>query len=229
MSPTITSVRVSANGSMNAVEGSGIISMSLSLIAAQPRMLEPSMPKPSSNELSSSMLIGCEMCWLKPGRSVKRRSICRASFFLANSMASGPVVKEAARISQPLRFAQYFADATRRRASRNDSSWPQLRRLSQRILLDDHVLPHNQPSRSQLPQLRQHPADMLLPIHKHKHHRQIPARFDQARRMHPIPAIESADRMECARPRHILLTQHMQDLLPLIRFIQVNRDLYRRI
>ena len=57
-SPIITSVGVSANGSMNAVFGSGISSMSLSLIAAQPRMLDPSMPKPSSNELSVSSLIG---------------------------------------------------------------------------------------------------------------------------------------------------------------------------
>ena len=46
------------NGSINAVVGSGISSMSLSLIAAQPRMLDPSMPKPSSNELSSNWLIG---------------------------------------------------------------------------------------------------------------------------------------------------------------------------
>ena len=39
---------------MKAVVGSGISSMSLSLIAAQPRMLEPSMPKPSSKVSSSS-------------------------------------------------------------------------------------------------------------------------------------------------------------------------------
>jgi hypothetical protein len=36
----------------------GIRSMSLSWIAAQPRMLDPSMPKPSSKLLSSSSLIG---------------------------------------------------------------------------------------------------------------------------------------------------------------------------
>ena len=38
--------------------GSGISSMSLSLIAAQPRMLDPSIPKPSSKEVSSSSVIG---------------------------------------------------------------------------------------------------------------------------------------------------------------------------
>ncbi len=54
MSPSMTSVRVSANGSMKAVEGSGMRSISLSLMAAHPRMLEPSMPNPSSNEPSSS-------------------------------------------------------------------------------------------------------------------------------------------------------------------------------
>ena len=43
---------------MNAVVGSGISSMSLSWIAAQPRMLEPSMPKPSSKLSSTSWLIG---------------------------------------------------------------------------------------------------------------------------------------------------------------------------
>ena len=66
-SPIITSVGVSVNGSMKAVVGSGMSSMSLSLIAAQPRMLEPSMPKPSSNELSSSSLMGYEMCCSSPG------------------------------------------------------------------------------------------------------------------------------------------------------------------
>src|SRR6266705_2796011 len=40
------------------VVGSGTSSMSLSLMAAQPRILDPSMPKPSSNELSLNSLIG---------------------------------------------------------------------------------------------------------------------------------------------------------------------------
>src|SRR5271157_1284053 len=55
-SPYITSVGISAKGSMKAVFGSGIRSMSLSWIAAQPRILDPSMPKPSSKLLSSSSL-----------------------------------------------------------------------------------------------------------------------------------------------------------------------------
>jgi hypothetical protein len=43
---------------MKAVVGSGISSMSLSWMAAQPRMLDPSMPKPSSKLLSSNWLMG---------------------------------------------------------------------------------------------------------------------------------------------------------------------------
>ena len=45
-------------GSITAVSGSGINSMSLSLMAAQPRMEEPSMPKPSSKVSSFNWLIG---------------------------------------------------------------------------------------------------------------------------------------------------------------------------
>src|ERR1017187_6446198 len=54
----MTRVRISPNGSMCAVEGSGMRSISLSLMAAQPRILEPSMPKPASKESSSSWLMG---------------------------------------------------------------------------------------------------------------------------------------------------------------------------
>ena len=43
---------------MNAVFGSGMISMSDSLIACQPRIDDPSKPKPSSKLSSSSMAIG---------------------------------------------------------------------------------------------------------------------------------------------------------------------------
>ena len=46
------------NGSTNAVSGCGTTSMSLSLIACQPRMLEPSKPRPSSKTSSSSLLDG---------------------------------------------------------------------------------------------------------------------------------------------------------------------------
>ena len=61
-SQVITSVGTSLNGSMKAVVGSGISSMSLSLIAAQPRMLEPSMPKPSSNASSFKHALSGKRC-----------------------------------------------------------------------------------------------------------------------------------------------------------------------
>src|SRR6266849_3143453 len=59
--------------------------MSLSWIAAQPRIDEPSMPKPSSNEDAASCSVGKEIWCQSPGRSVKRRSSILAPFFCANS------------------------------------------------------------------------------------------------------------------------------------------------
>jgi len=58
MSHVNTSVGRAKNGSMNAVVGSGIISMSLSLIACQPRIDEPSKPMPSTNVSSVTSLSG---------------------------------------------------------------------------------------------------------------------------------------------------------------------------
>ena len=55
------------NGSMKAVAASGISSISLSLIAAQPRMLEPSMPKPSVNEASRQFSDGIRNVMLQAG------------------------------------------------------------------------------------------------------------------------------------------------------------------
>ena len=63
------------NRSMNAVEASGMMSMSLSLIAFHPRMLEPSNPKPSSNDDSSSLSTGTEKCCHCPGKSMNLKSI----------------------------------------------------------------------------------------------------------------------------------------------------------
>src|SRR6266700_7160921 len=84
-SQTITRVGISVKASIMYVEGSGMRSMSLSLIAAQPRMDEPSMPNPSSKEASVSCPIVYETCCHRPGKSVKRRSSSLAPFFFANS------------------------------------------------------------------------------------------------------------------------------------------------
>src|SRR5262245_28329262 len=73
---------------MNAVSGSGTINMSLSLIACQPRIEEPSNPSPFSNTPSSISPIGNEQCCHVPGQSVKRRSTILTLFFLAYSSTS---------------------------------------------------------------------------------------------------------------------------------------------
>src|SRR5690242_5405459 len=61
-------------GSTNALAGSGIRSMSLSLIAWNPRIDDPSNPSPSSNTSSVRCFTGIEKCCQVPGRSQKRTS-----------------------------------------------------------------------------------------------------------------------------------------------------------
>jgi hypothetical protein len=63
------------NGSMYAVFGSGIRSMSDSWISWNPRIDEPSKPCPSSKvDSSSSFETGMVTCCMMPGRSQKRKS-----------------------------------------------------------------------------------------------------------------------------------------------------------
>ncbi len=71
---TTTSVLAARNGSMKAVSATGFTSMSDSLIACQPRMLEPSKPSPFSKTSSVSSRAGTEKCCQRPGKSMKRRS-----------------------------------------------------------------------------------------------------------------------------------------------------------
>src|SRR5207248_7064894 len=68
------------NGSMNAVSGCGRTSMSDSLIATQPRIEEPSKPRPSSKVLSLIASEGMVKCCHRPGKSMKRRSTALTSF-----------------------------------------------------------------------------------------------------------------------------------------------------
>jgi hypothetical protein len=72
-------------GSISAVAGSGITSMSLAWIACQPRIEDPSKPKPSSKEDSSSSCSGTEKCCHRPGQSVNLRSTITTLFFFATS------------------------------------------------------------------------------------------------------------------------------------------------
>jgi hypothetical protein len=76
----MASVGSDANGSTKAVVGTGTSSMSLSLIACQPRMLEPSKPRPSSKVSSSSLATGIVKCCQAPRKSVNRRSTALTSF-----------------------------------------------------------------------------------------------------------------------------------------------------
>src|SRR4051794_35548286 len=73
------SVGITVNGSTNAVSACGSRSMSLSLMACQPRMLEPSKPRPSSKTSSSSLETGIVKCCQMPGKSMNRMSIALIS------------------------------------------------------------------------------------------------------------------------------------------------------
>lgn len=70
-------------GSIQAVLGSGTIIMSDSLMAFQPRMLEPSKATPSLKLLSSIWLLCTVRCCQIPGMSINFRSI--------NSMPSSSI------------------------------------------------------------------------------------------------------------------------------------------
>src|SRR6266478_3504283 len=74
------------NGSMKAVSGSGIASMSEASMLFQPRMLEPSKPRPSEKISSVNSRMGQLKCCQVPKVSTNLMSIILAPFFLANSI-----------------------------------------------------------------------------------------------------------------------------------------------
>src|SRR4051794_35734369 len=79
-------VGTAQNGSMNAVAGSGIASMSDASMDFQPRMLEPSNPNPSSNTSSVNSPIGQEKCCQVPNVSTNFTSTIFAPCLRAMSM-----------------------------------------------------------------------------------------------------------------------------------------------
>jgi hypothetical protein len=87
------SVGYCVNGSSFAVVGSGTSSMSDALIGCQPRIDEPSRPKPSSNESSLSCWIVTVVCCQMPGRSMNFRSTNLTPFFSANLRTSLGVMR----------------------------------------------------------------------------------------------------------------------------------------
>ena len=76
------------NGSMKAVAGSGITSMSLSLMFFQPRMLEPSKAMPSAKSSSVSLETGIVKCCHLPGKSMNLMSTNSIAFDFENSNTS---------------------------------------------------------------------------------------------------------------------------------------------
>src|SRR2546425_9544852 len=96
MSHVRESVGTSKHGSTKALAGSGINSMSLSLMAWKPRIDEPSNRKPSVNVASSSSFNGIEKCCQVPGRSVNRTStICTPASFARRITSAGDVPMDA--------------------------------------------------------------------------------------------------------------------------------------
>src|SRR5436305_7718037 len=79
-------VGTAQNGSMNAVEGSGIASMSEASIDFQPRMDEPSKPKPSSKTSSVNSPIGQLKCCQVPNVSTNLTSTIFAPCLRASSI-----------------------------------------------------------------------------------------------------------------------------------------------
>src|SRR5208283_3511993 len=82
------SVGLAANGSMKAVAGSGKTSMSDELIALQPRIDEPSKPRPSVKTDSVSSETGTAKCCQVPRMSHSLRSTILTSLDLARLITS---------------------------------------------------------------------------------------------------------------------------------------------
>src|SRR5690242_4267633 len=88
MSKTMISVRSALNGSMYAVETSGISCISDSWIDANPRIDEPSNSCPTEKNSSSTVDAGMLKCCCTPGRSVNRMSRNLTSVSLMNLSTS---------------------------------------------------------------------------------------------------------------------------------------------
>src|SRR5580692_5091752 len=81
------SVGTAQNGSMNAVPGSGMASMSLASMLFQPRIDDPSNPSPSAKDAIDNSAIGIEKCCQVPKVSTNLISAILAPAFAAMSNA----------------------------------------------------------------------------------------------------------------------------------------------
>src|SRR5579862_6094465 len=101
MSQTMMSCACDENGSITAVERSGMSVMSDSLIAFQPAIDEPSNMIPSVRRSSSTVRTWCDRCCHLPRGSVKRKSTYLTSFssmrsrtFLTSDIAVDPSMEQ---------------------------------------------------------------------------------------------------------------------------------------
>src|SRR5260370_5156762 len=78
------------NGSISAVSASGTTSMSLAWMGIQPRIDDPSNPRPSSNTASVSSAMGMVKCCHSPRKSMNFRSTMTACLSFASPMTSFP-------------------------------------------------------------------------------------------------------------------------------------------
>src|ERR1035437_4459885 len=83
------------NGSMTAVVGSGMTSMSEAWIGCQPRIDEPSQPSPSSNSASSISPMGMVKCCQMPRKSLNLKSTATAFCSFINLMTSFALIPSA--------------------------------------------------------------------------------------------------------------------------------------
>src|SRR5678809_1280477 len=101
-------------GSMNAVSAWGISTMSDSWISWNPRMEDPSNPRPSVKMSSFSSLLEMLKCCQMPGRSMNFTSTTLTLCFLANSSTSfGVMPRSSCDLINPLSLQ-----------TKNDISWP---------------------------------------------------------------------------------------------------------
>src|SRR5579871_1194628 len=95
------------NGSMNAVAGSGIASMSEASMLFQPRIDDPSKPKPSSNTSAVSSAIGTVKCCHVPNVSTNFASTIFTPCFFAISITLFAVLMLVSRLR--IRLIGYVA------------------------------------------------------------------------------------------------------------------------
>src|SRR5947207_10038008 len=93
---TMVQIRLNVGSALNtsthAVVGSGMTSMSLALMARQPRMLEPSKPRPSLKISSLYSVRVVVKCCQEPGRSVNLKSTSFTSWSLIILVTSEAVL-----------------------------------------------------------------------------------------------------------------------------------------